>query len=150
MTIGEEIKQGRFANVYQQLALNMIFSTKELESFIKSRLKSEDISMQQFNILRILRGSHPRPLSTQEIRERLLDKMSDTSRIVDRIVLKKWATKNINPKDQRLVEVRITEKGLRLLKKLDQLDTSFVDFFRKLTKSEAGKLNKLLDKIHSK
>lgn len=148
MTIENEIKQQKFTNEYQKLALNMIYSWKQLEFFIKQQLDNDDVTMQQFNILRILRGSLPKPLSTMEIRERLLDKMSDTSRIVDRLILKQLVTKKISSADNRLVEVRITDKGLKLLKRLDKIDNSFIDFFKNLSPTEAANLNRLLDKLH--
>lgn len=149
MTIEKEIKQNKFTNVYQKLALNMLYSYKQLEFFIKQQLIVEDITMQQFNILRILRGSMPSPLSTLQIRERMLDKMSDTSRIVDRLVLKKFVTKKISSSDNRLVEVLITDKGLRLLKKLDVLDKKFAAFFSNITEVEAAQLSNLLDKVNT-
>lgn len=103
--------------------------------------------MQQYNILRILRGSSPTPLSTLDIRERMIDKMSDTSRIVDRLIIKKLVTKKISAKDNRLVEVRITNKGLALLEKLKDTDEKIVSFLSSITTEEAKTLSNLLDKI---
>ena len=99
--------------------INLLFTYGWAIEKIKNFLSQEDITHQQYNILRILRGSHPKPLSTLQIRERMLDKMSDTSRIVDRLVLKELVEKRICLKDKRLVDVTITEKGLDLLKRLD-------------------------------
>ena len=83
-------------------------------------MSAEDITLQQYNILRILRGSYPTPLSTQQIRDRMLDKMSDTSRIVDRLIVKGLVQKNISKSDKRLVDVIITEDGRNFLGKMDQ------------------------------
>lgn len=80
----------------------------------------------------------------------MVDKMSDTSRIVDRLLLKKLVTKKICHADNRLVEVRITAKGLKLLQKLDNVDNSLAVYLNALTEREVNQLNKLLDKINSK
>ena len=113
---------------------------------IKQLFDQFDITPQQFNILRILRGAGE-PLSTLQIRQRMLDKMSDTSRIVDRL-LKKALVKKITCKaDRRLVDVTISEKGLKLLEKMDRHETDMDAVFKNLTDAEAKTLNKLLDKV---
>ena len=150
MTIEDEIKQTEFISPYQKLALNLINSCRKLEFFLKGNFKKEGLTMQEYNILRILRGSQPTPLSTLQIRERMMDKMSDTSRIVDRLLLKKLVTKKMSPADNRLVEIRITGKGLDVLKKLDTIDQSIDNFLSDLSKEEALQLSNLLDKIHPK
>ena len=102
--------------------------------------------MQQFNILRILRGSD-RPLSTLQIRERMLDKMSDTSRIVDRLIRKGLVKKVTCKTDKRLVDVSITEKGKKVLRKIDQQEDEMSKIVQALSETEAKTLNKLLDKV---
>ena len=102
--------------------------------------------MQQFNILRILRGSET-PLSTLQIRERMLDKMSDTSRIVDRLVIKGVARKVISKSDKRLVDITITDKGKKLLLKIDEHEETFDKTVSALSLNDAKTLNILLDKI---
>jgi DNA-binding MarR family transcriptional regulator len=87
------------------------------------------------------------PLSTLQIRQRMLDKMSDTSRIVDRLILKGLVKKNISKVDKRLVDVSITEKGKKLLAKLDGHQDEMDAVLTNLSDSEAKTLNKLLDKI---
>jgi len=104
--------------------------------------------MQQFNILRILRGSE-KPISTLQIRERMLDKMSDTSRIVDRLILKGLAKKVTCKTDKRLVDVSISEKGKKVLQKTDQYETEIHHILSALSEKEAKSLNKLLDKIRN-
>jgi DNA-binding MarR family transcriptional regulator len=108
----------------------------------------ESITGQQFNILRILRGAG-KPLSTLQIRQRMLDKMSDTSRIVDRLVLKGLVKKNTCEDDKRLVDVIITEKGKTLLRKFDGYQEEMDCVFGALSTEEAKSLNRLLDKIRS-
>ncbi|MGN7783659.1 MarR family winged helix-turn-helix transcriptional regulator [Niabella sp. 22666] len=150
MTIEEEIKQSKFVSSYQKLAFNIIHSSRWLENFLKKRFSEHDLTMQQYNILRILRGSQPNPLSTLQIRERMIDKMSDTSRIVDRLILKKLVTKKTSKTDSRLVEVRITEKGLELLAQLDDTDEKLASYLSNLTEEEAALASNLLDKMHTK
>jgi DNA-binding MarR family transcriptional regulator len=86
MGIDKDIKQAKFRNEYQKASINLIYTFGWLNTKTKEFLAAEDITPQQFNILRILRGSYPQPLSTLQIRERMLDKMSDSSRIVDRLI----------------------------------------------------------------
>jgi DNA-binding MarR family transcriptional regulator len=107
-----------------------------------------EITSQQFNILRILRGSGE-PMSTLQIRQRMLDKMSDTSRIVDRLIRKELVKKTICKSDRRLVDVIISEKGKRLLEKLDACSDDLDSIFENLAVADAKKLNQLLDKIRN-
>ena len=115
----------------------------------KELFASEDITPQQFNILRILRGSHPQPLSTLQIRERMLDKMSDTSRIVDRLMSKGLVKKGLCKKDRRLVDITISDKGRKLLEKIDARQDELDGILGNLSKKEAVYLSDLLDKIRA-
>lgn len=126
--------------------VNVLYSYGWLVERIKTILAAEDITHQQYNILRILRGSAPEPISTLQIRERMLDKMSDTSRIVDRLIIKGLVKKTVCVKDKRLVDVIITDKGQKLLKKLDQEAKNWDDIIN-LSESESEQLSHLLDKM---
>jgi len=147
MTIEDRIIQSQFKHAYHKLAVNLMYTTNKLESFLKEVFKKEEITLQQYNILRILRGSRPNPLSTLQIRERMMHKMSDTSRIVDRLLMKKLVTKKVSADDNRLVDVRITEKGLKLLQNLDDIEDKLTGFMANLTDTEAAILSNLLDKL---
>ncbi|HNA01027.1 MAG TPA: MarR family transcriptional regulator, partial [Ferruginibacter sp.] len=146
MGIEKDINQQTFRNDYQKAAINLIYTYHWLNEKMKVYFDNEGITSQQFNILRILRGAGV-PISTMQIRERMLDKMSDTSRIVDRLVLKGLAQKNVCKNDKRLVDVSITTKGRKLLEKLDTHEKDMDATFGNLSDSEAMQLNKLLDKI---
>ena len=98
--------------------------------------------------MRILRGAH-KPLSTLQIRERMLDKMSDTSRIVDRLVVKSLVKKNVCKSDRRLVDITITKKGEKLLEELDQRNEHMDAVLNNLSEEDAKTLNQLLDKIRN-
>ena len=147
MGIENDIHQSKFSSARQKAMINILYSYGWVLEKIKESLAKEDITHQQFNILRILRGSHPKPLSTLQIRERMLDKMSDTSRIVDRLVTKGLVKKTTCSKDKRLVDVTITEKGQKLLKKIDAESDQIADVMANLTEKEAETLSGLLDKL---
>jgi MarR family 2-MHQ and catechol resistance regulon transcriptional repressor len=149
MGIDKDIHQPKFRNEYHKAMINLLFTYGWTIERLKNFVSDEGITHQQFNILRILRGSHPTPLSTLQIRERMIDKMSDTSRIVDRLLSKALVKKVICKKDRRLVDVSITEKGLKLLDKLDQKQDEMDGILNNLTIKEAAVLSKLLDKIRS-
>jgi MarR family 2-MHQ and catechol resistance regulon transcriptional repressor len=145
--IEKDIQQANFASTRQKAMINILFTYGWVLERIKNFLVNEDITHQQFNILRILRGSHPKPLSTLQIRDRMLDKMSDTSRIVDRLVTKDLVKKVICEKDKRLVDVTITEKGQTLLQKIDSEADHIAEIMGNLSEEEAGQLSDLLDKM---
>lgn len=105
-----------------------------------------DMTMQQYNVLRILRGAE-RPISTSDIRERMLDRMSDSSRLVDRLEKKGWATRHICPADKRLVDIEITELGLARLKAIDQQQGGMSVIGNGLSNAQAEKLSSLLDQL---
>ena len=147
MSIDKDIHQNRFRNEYQRASVNIAYTYCWLMEKVKAFLLPADITMQQFNILRILRGSHPAPLSTLQIRERMIDKMSDTSRIVDRLIAKGLVKKAVSGKDRRLVDVVITVKGRNLLKKLDLREEELDGILKNISTEEASELSKILDKI---
>ena len=116
MTLEKDINQTRFRNEHQKATVNIIYTNNWLMERIARILDAAGITSQQYNILRILRGAG-QPLSTSQIRQRMLDKMSDSSRIVDRLILKGMVKKNDCKSDKRLVDIVITDKGLKLLEK---------------------------------
>lgn len=147
MSLEKDISQVSFRNLQQKSMVNLIYTYHWVVERIKMFLGEEDITLQQYNILRILRGSYPKPLSTLQIRERMLDKMSDTSRIVDRLRLKGLVQKTVARTDKRLVDVVISDKGKKLLEQLDMHNTELDGILHGLTENEMLTLNTLLDKI---
>lgn len=146
MGIEKEIGQFTFRNEQQKSIINMVYTYNWMIEKMKNRLDEFELTMQQFNILRIIRGAKS-PLSTMQIRERMLDKMSDTSRIVDRLIVKDLVQKNTCPRDKRLVDVVITAKGLELLEKLDLHADELDSIIGNLNCGELQQLNQLLDKM---
>ena len=146
MGIEKDIQQTNFRNEFQKMSINIIYTANWLNEKMGQILATEDITQQQFNILRILRGSEC-PLSTLKIRERMLDKMSDTSRIVDRLIVKGLVEKTACVKDKRLVDIIVTKKGLQLLEKLDALNEQIDSILKGVSEKEATTMNQILDKL---
>lgn len=146
MSINKDIQQDRFKSEHEKAMVNLIFTYNWTTEQIKQFLEQGQLTLQQFNILRILRGSGI-PISTLQIRDRMLDKMSDTSRIVDRLILKGFAKKLVCKKDKRLVDITISAKGLKVLRQIDKQEDKMHDILKALSENEAQALNKLLDKI---
>ena len=149
MGIDKDINQAKFRNIYQKASINLIYTCGWMRDQTKNIFEAQDITPQQFNILRILRGSYPNPISTLQIRERMLEKMSDTSRIVDRLIAKGLVKKITCKKDRRLVDVIISDKGKRLLEKLDTRQDEMDNVLGNLTEKEAAALSDLLDKMRN-
>jgi DNA-binding MarR family transcriptional regulator len=148
MTLENDINQHAFRSEYQKSALNLIYTFNWMNEKIDRQFEPFDITQQQFNILRILRGAG-QPLSTLQIRQRMLDKMSDTSRIVDRLIKKGMVKKTVCREDRRLVDVLLTDKGKKLLQTMDGLNEEMDAIFKSLSNEEARQLNYLLDKIRT-
>lgn len=147
MRLEDAIQQRRFRNEHLKAMVNILYSHSWLEERIKKFLKKRDVTMQQYNILRILRGAK-QPISTMQIRERMLDRMSDTSRIIDRMLIKEIVEKKLNSNDKRLVDITITDKGLQILNELDSLNHELDGILSAtLSPGEAKMLNDLLDKM---
>ena len=149
MGIDKDIQQAKFRNVYQKAGINLIYTLGWMKDRTKPIFDAEGITPQQFNILRILRGSFPKPLSTLQIRERMLEKMSDTSRIVDRLITKGLVKKVVCKSDRRLVDVIISDKGKKLLERLDERQAEMDGVLSNLTEKEASALSDLLDKLRN-
>lgn len=150
MEIGKEIKQSKFKSEHQKMLINILFTSGWLNSKHASGLKPHGISSQQYNLLRILRGQHPKPATVNLLIERMLDKNSNASRLVEKLRLKKLVERATCPEDRRAVNVVITKKGLDLLVELDNLEESFIEELREnLTEQEAAQINLLLDKLRN-
>jgi MarR family transcriptional regulator, 2-MHQ and catechol-resistance regulon repressor len=148
MKLEEELKQIRpFSNERQKAMVNIMFTNGWVNDQFREFMKSYDLTQQQYNVLRILRGSEPKPLSTSCIRDRMIDRMSDASRIVDRLVKKGLVNRVQCPRDRRLVEIRISEKGLELLSQIDANQESMHQSLGTLSDDELRLLNDLLDRL---
>ena len=149
MKIEEEIKQSTFKSEHQKAHINLIFTSGWVQQAQASLFKPFGVTLPQYNILRILRGQHPKPATISLLIERMLDKTSNASRIVDKLEAKELVTRKQCPSDRRTVDVLITEKGLALLKEMDSLESGPGTGMTNLSEQEATQLNELLDKIRS-
>jgi DNA-binding MarR family transcriptional regulator len=146
MKIEDEIKQPNFKDIYQKGLINLVYTAGWVQQRNSGQFKEFGITLPQFNVLRILRGQHPKPATVNLLIERMLDKTSNASRIVDKLEVKKLVTRTVCPSNRRAVDIRITEAGLDMLLKLDKiLDQQ--PLLRNLTEAEASQLSDLLDKI---
>ena len=151
MRIEDEIKQPTFRDDFQKAFINLVYTAGWLATRQAALLKLYGLSLPQFNVLRILRGRHPEPATVALLIERMLDKTSNASRIVDRLEEKQLVTRTVCPANRRAVDIRITEAGLRLLRQIDDGEFAKPDHtgLDNLNTSELRQLNTLLDKIRS-
>lgn len=147
MKLEEEIKQPKFKNEYNKLGINILFTQSWLSYKQQAFFKKAGITPQQYNVLRILRGQQPKPATINLLIERMLDKSSNASRIVDKLEAKGLVKRTTCPNDRRAVDVLITENGLDLLKKMDAGEQEWEKNLHTLTADEAAQLNHLLDKL---
>lgn len=147
MKIEDEILQQSFRNEYQKSAINLIYTYGWLHNRQKDFFQQFNITGQQYNVLRILKGQFPDAISTSEIKHRMMDKNSDVSRIVDRLETKGLIYKNPCVSDKRLVDVSITNKGLQLLTEIEIRILELDNLFSNLELEEAKELNRILDKL---
>ncbi|MBC3788718.1 MarR family winged helix-turn-helix transcriptional regulator [Spirosoma utsteinense] len=151
MSIEADIKQTTpFKTPYHRVMVNLMYTSNWVADSQMRVLKPFGLTLQQYNVLRILRGQHPNPVKVSDITERMLDKMSNASRLVDKLVAKKLVLRTECPSDRRAVDVVITDQGLALLKRLDthqaKWDLTQAD---KLTEEEANYLSQLLDRLRA-
>jgi DNA-binding MarR family transcriptional regulator len=149
MGIDKEISASYFRNEYHKVMVNVVMTSNWILESMKQLIESEDITHQQYNILRILRESKT-PLSTLQIREQMIDKMSDTSRIVERLLKKDLVHKQTASHDKRLVDITLSAKGLEVLERLDKKNERIDAIAAALSPDEVATLNTLLDKMREK
>ena len=148
MKIEDEIKQSKFRDSYQKAAINVFFTASWMNSLNAEALKPYNISIQQFNILRILKGMHPEPVTVKLLTERMIDKMSNASRLVDKLNNKQLVERKACPKDRRRVDIKITDLGLKTVEEASLALESGIDLkMKNITEEEANQLSNLLDRL---
>jgi DNA-binding MarR family transcriptional regulator len=147
MRLEEELQQSGFQSEHQKAVLNILFTSNWLESNSARVLKPFEISSQQYNVLRILKGQGINAISVNNIMSRMIDKMSNASRLVEKLRKKEFIERVTCEHDRRQVDVRITETGIALLKEADKEMNKFDGMKDKITEKEAVSLSKLLEKI---
>jgi DNA-binding MarR family transcriptional regulator len=147
MSLEQDIQQERFASEYEKAMVNVLYTSSWLYKANSGRLKQHDITPEQFNVLRILRGSHPKKLMLADITARMLDKNSNATRLVEKLRQKELVNREICENNRRQVDISITEKGLAVLKKIDSEQQEWLDQLKHISKAEAQELNRILDKL---
>lgn len=150
MKIEELLKTQGTMPLSRKLVLNIIVTANHIGERLSEALKDFGISNQQFNVLRILRGQKGKPANLSTIQERMVSKMSNTTRLVDKLVDKKLCERIVCPSNRRKVEIRITGEGLKLLEKIDPvIDKVEKDFADKINEKEIISLNTKLNELRS-
>jgi DNA-binding MarR family transcriptional regulator len=147
MSIEHDIKQEKFTNEFDKAAVNILFTGSWLHNLNTVRFRDHGITPEQYNVLRILRGSHPKSLMLSEITARMIDKSSNCTRLVEKLRQKGLLRRDICENNRRQVDIIITEKGLSLLRKIDAEAESWLQTLKGISRAEAQELNRILDKL---
>ena len=150
MKLEDELKMTNFKNELQKAHLNIMFSASWLKTQVNQYLKNFHLSPEQYNVLRILRGQKGNPLCVKEITCRMLDRNSNTTRIIDKLEQKNLVIRQVSETDRRELRILITENGLNLLQELDEMVDFQYALFSNLTNEDAETLNRILDKMREK
>ncbi len=150
MNIEQSIKATKPIPLPTKTVINLAYTSSYVREKIIETLKPEGLTIQQYNVLRILRGQQGKPANLSTIQERMVDKMSNTTRLVDKLVAKKLSERVVCPSNRRKVEITITRNGLELLERLDPIsNNNNQEIVSKLSKEELELLNQLLDKLRA-
>ena len=149
MSIEQDVKQTKFTNEHQKVMVNILFTASWLNQKNSTRLKKFNLTPEQFNVLRILRGCHPTAMRLSDITERMLDRSSNCTRLVEKLRLKGFVTRKICESNRRQVDISITSSGLELLSAIDKEYKQWLSDLQSISESEARELNHILDKLRS-
>src|SRR6478735_31342 len=137
MSLEQDIKQEKFGSEFDKAAINILFTSSWLSNVNASRFKPHDITPEQFNVLRILRGSHPKKMMLSDITSRMIDKSSNCTRLVEKLRIKGFVSREICENNRRQVDIGITAKGLSLLSKIDKESEAWVSNIKSISQVEA-------------
>jgi DNA-binding MarR family transcriptional regulator len=149
MRLEEAIKSTRFADEKHKATLNVLYSAYWLRNNFSNALKKEGLTVEQYNVLRILKGKHPEQMCVKDIGSRIIEKNSNVPRIIDRLVIKKLAKRTPSKKDKRETLISLTEKGISVLISANGQVNQFTDSIKGLDEKDALMLNELLEKMRS-
>lgn len=147
MRIEDEIHQKEFKDDYRRLMANLLFTNNWLNQQLIPFFKGLSLTLQQHNVLAILRGQHPEPVCFGDIQNRMVDRNSNVTRLIDKLIEKGFVTRDICQSNRRMIEVRITEKGMKKLQEVDAKFPTLFERFHNLTREEAVLVSNLLDKM---
>jgi len=147
MSLEQDIKQEKFPDEHEKVLINILFTASWLYNRNATRLKVHDITPEQYNVLRILRGSHPKALMLTDVTSRMIDKSSNATRLVEKLRQKGLLKRDICENNRRQVDITITDAGLALLKEIDREAETWLDTLRVISNDEAKDINRILDKL---
>jgi DNA-binding MarR family transcriptional regulator len=149
MQVQEDTKTVKYDNIFQQAAVNITTTHHWFNNQMRDKLSPFHLTVQQYHVLRILQQRFPLPATINMIKTRMLDKMSDASRIVERLIQKKLVVKSNNQSDRRATDIHLTPEGQKLLTEIAKLPITEQLLAERLTAIEAEQLNLLLDKLRA-
>lgn len=148
MSIEDDIQQHKkFHSEFEKAAVNILYTSSWLYNINAARFKKHNITPEQYNVLRILRGSYPQPMMLSDITKRMIDKASNATRLVEKLKQKGLVERETCEKNRRQVDIVITKKGLALLTKIDKEADEWMETLKSISKAEATELNRILDKL---
>ncbi len=148
MNIEDQIKTSSPLPASRRLLISLLYTSNQINDQIGEALKAFDISIPQFNVLRILRGQKGKPANLSTIQERMVSKMSNTTRLVDKLIMKGLVERVICEENRRKVEISITQQGMNLLTKIDPVvDEAENTITSKLQPDEIEKMTELLEQL---
>lgn len=147
MRIEDEIHQKEFKDDYRRLLANLLFTNNWVNQQLMPFFKELGLTLQQHNVLAILRGQHPEPVCFGDIQGRMVDRNSNVTRLIDKLIEKSFVTRDICQSNRRMIEVRITPSGLKKLQEVDTKFPTLFESFNNLTREEAVLVSNLLDKL---
>jgi DNA-binding MarR family transcriptional regulator len=147
MGLEQDLKQEKFTNEYEKLVVNVLFTSSWLANLNASRLRPFGVTPEQYNVLRILRGSHPKPMMLADITCRMIDRNSNATRLVEKLRQKGLVKREICENNRRQVDISITDTGLEILQKIDMGRDKWLENLKTIPKNEAEELNNMLDKL---
>ncbi|MCH7400599.1 MarR family winged helix-turn-helix transcriptional regulator [Belliella kenyensis] len=147
MRIEDEIKQKAFKDPYNKVVVNLLYTHSYFVTKQSALFKPYGLSPEQYNVMRILRGQQGKPITVSSIQDRMLNKMSNASRLVEKLKQKGYVVREECPSDRRQVDIVITESGLDILNQLEESVYAFNKTVVNLSEEETIQLNELLDKF---
>lgn len=147
MTLEEAIQQDKFESEFHKAGINILFTSSWLYNINATRLKLHGVTPEQYNVLRILRGSHPKPLMLADITSRMIDKSSNATRLVEKLRQKGLVRREICENNRRQVDIVVTPKGQEVLARIDKDSDAWLATLKNISKAEAQELNRILDKL---
>ncbi len=147
MKLEEAIKSNRFSSEKHKSTINVLFTAYWLKNSFSTMLKNHDLTMEQYNVMRILKGMHPEQMCVKDIGSRIIEKSSNVPRIIDKLVTKKLAKRTTSKVDKRETLVSLTDKGISVLEQANKVIDNATEEIKGLNEIESKMLNELLEKM---